>query len=87
MRASSVPIPVPILLAGLALLALSTTARADLKVDGKWKQGTLREDFTVQNWLDASCGPPPQSSSSGGGEVITIRVEGDELAFVGGGRV
>lgn len=63
------------------------TARADLKVDGKWKQGALREDFTVQNWLDASCGPPPQSSSSGGGEAIQLRLEGDELAFVGGGRV
>ena len=75
------------LTAFVLLLLTSTTARADLKVDGKWKQSALREDFTVQNWLDASCGPPPQSSTSGGGEAVTIRVEGDELAFVGGGRV
>jgi len=61
-------------------------ARAELRLDGKWKQSALREDFTVQNWL-SGCGPPPQSTSTGGGEVVTIRMEGDELAIVGGGRV
>ncbi|MBX3226393.1 MAG: zinc ribbon domain-containing protein [Labilithrix sp.] len=74
-----------------ALLALvlgwSGEARADLKVDSKWRQSALREDFTVVQWLDASCGAPPKSSTSGGGESIDIKVEGDELAFIGGGRV
>ncbi|MEZ4262065.1 MAG: zinc ribbon domain-containing protein [Polyangiaceae bacterium] len=73
------------------LLALAATlapgdAGAELQIDGKWRQGALREDFTVQQWL-SGCGPTPQSARSGGGEIITIRKEGDELAFVGGGRV
>lgn len=62
-------------------------ARADLQVDGRWRQGALREDFTVQQWLPNGCGPTPQTGSSGGGEIVSIRMEGDELAFVGGGRV
>ncbi len=63
------------------------TAHAEPKLDGRWKQSALREDFTVQQWLESGCGPPPQSTSTGGGEIIDIRMEGDELAFVGGGRV
>jgi hypothetical protein len=77
------------LLAALALVAISTAARdsaADGSLDGKWKQGPLREDFTVHQWL-AGCGPAPTSSTTGGGETITITQEGDELSFVGGGRV
>jgi hypothetical protein len=62
-------------------------AHADVKLDGRWRQSALREDFTVQQWLDTGCGPPPQSTTTGGGEVIDVRMEGDELAFVGGGRV
>ena len=62
-------------------------ARADLKLDGRWKQSALREDFTIQQWLEAGCGPPPQSTSTGGGELIEVRMEGDELALIGGGRV
>ena len=62
-------------------------ARADLLLDGRWQQGPLREDFTVQQWLPNGCGPTPQTGSTGGGEIIAIRLEGDELAFVGGGRV
>ncbi len=61
-------------------------ARADSPLDGKWTQGPLKEEFTVQKWLP-SCGAPPVSSSAGGGEVVTIREEGDELAIVGAGRV
>ena len=64
-----------------------SVARADLQVDGRWRQGALREDFTVQQWLPNGCGPTPQTGTSGGGEIVTIRLEGDELAFVGGGRV
>jgi hypothetical protein len=71
---------------GIALLLSSSTSRAD-GLDGKWRQSALREDFTVQKWLDAGCGPSPQSSSTGGGEVVEVRAEGDELVFVGGGRV
>jgi hypothetical protein len=61
-------------------------ARAEPTFDGKWKQGALREDYTVQQWLPG-CGPPPVSGATGGGELVTIRQEGDELAFLGGGRV
>jgi hypothetical protein len=71
-------------------LGSESPSRADgdsPKFDGRWKQSALREDFAVQQWLDAGCGPPPQSTSTGGGEVINIRTEGDELTFVGGGRV
>lgn len=85
--------PVPLLLTyavALALVAAGVAspglARADVSYDGRFRQGPLREDFTVRQWLPG-CGPEPQSSSTGGGEVIDIRAEGDELAFVGGGRV
>jgi hypothetical protein len=70
-----------------AIVLLTASARADLQLDGRWQQGPLREDFTVQQWLPNGCGPTPQTGSSGGGEIVAIRLEGDELAFVGGGRV
>ncbi|MBX3206012.1 MAG: zinc ribbon domain-containing protein [Labilithrix sp.] len=73
--------------AALAVVSATSPARADSKLDGRWKQSALRENFTVQQWLDTGCGPPPQSTSTGGGEVVEVRMEGDELAFVGGGRV
>lgn len=63
------------------------SAHAELQLDGRWRQGPLREDFTVQQWLPNGCGPTPQTGSTGGGEIVSIRMEGDELAFVGGGRV
>lgn len=71
----------------VGFFAFAPSARADLQLDGRWRQGPLREDFTVQQWLPNGCGPTPQTGSSGGGEIVTIRLEGDELAFVGGGRV
>jgi hypothetical protein len=67
-----------------AFITWSRSASADF--DGQWKQGPLREQYTVQQWLPG-CGPPPVSMSSGGGEAITVREEGDELSFIGGGRV
>ncbi len=70
----------------LVLVALPRTARAEPTFEGKWRQSALREDFTVRQWLPG-CGPEPQSSSTGGGEIVNVRLEGDELAFVGGGRV
>src|SRR5215831_12452455 len=72
----------------LTLLAAPTTAWADgpASLDGKWKQGPLREEYTVQQWLNG-CGPAPVSGTSGGGELVSVREEGDELSFVGGGRV
>lgn len=71
----------------LAVTFVAAPSRAELQLDGRWRQTALREDFAIQQWLDAGCGPPPQSTSTGGGEIINIRMEGDELAFVGGGRV
>ncbi len=54
--------------------------------DGQWKQTALKEEFTVQQWLPG-CGPAPASHSTGGGETINVTQEGDELSFVGAGRV
>lgn len=71
----------------LLLLLIASPARADLQLDGRWRQGALREDFTVQQWLPNGCGPTPQTGTSGGGEIVAIRLEGDELVVVGGGRV
>jgi hypothetical protein len=65
----------------------ASESRADGSLEGKWRQSALREDFTVQNWLESGCGPAPKSTTSGGGEVVEVRAEGDELVFVGGGRV
>jgi hypothetical protein len=76
-----------LLVMGLLIVAWPRVARADLQLDGRWRQGALREDFTVQQWLPNGCGPTPQTATSGGGEIVAIRLEGDELAFVGGGRV
>lgn len=69
------------------VLLVAWPAQAELQLDGRWRQSALREDFTVQQWLPNGCGPTPQTGSSGGGEIVAIRLEGDELAFVGGGRV
>ncbi len=49
-------------------------------------QGPLREDYTVLKW-QKECEAPPVNGSSGGGEQVSVRAEGDELSFVGGGRV
>jgi hypothetical protein len=73
-------------LATTAFVLVCGPARAQVREGGKWRQGPLREDFTVQKWTTA-CGPEPRSSSTGGGEIISIRPEGDELSFIGGGRV
>ena len=61
-------------------------AQGGAQWDGQWKQSALREEFTVQQWLPG-CGPAPSTHSTGGGETVTITQEGDELSFVGGGRV
>jgi hypothetical protein len=74
-------------MAALLILLGARSARAELKLDGRWKQSALREEFTVQQWLDTGCGPPPRSTTTGGGELVDVRLEGDELAFIGGGRV
>ncbi len=68
------------------VLLFAVDSRADAPYDGQWKQSALKEDFTVQQWLPG-CGPAPASHSSGGGETIAVTQEGDELSFVGGGRV
>ncbi len=70
---------------GIAVASVQDSAVAN-PLGGKWKQSALKEEFTVQQWL-AGCGPAPTNSSSGGGEVVTINEEGDELSFIGGGRV
>jgi Rieske Fe-S protein len=67
-------------------IAAFARAQGGAQWDGQWKQSALKEDYTVQQWLPG-CGPAPMSHSSGGGETITITQEGDELSFVGGGRV
>ncbi len=77
---------VSVLVGALAPLLLALPARADTPdFSGKWKQGALREDFTVQQWLPG-CGPAPTSGATGGGELVTVQQEGDELSILGGGR-
>lgn len=72
--------------AAVSLAAVATSAHAEPHFDGRWKQSALTETFTVQTWLNA-CGEAPKNAVTGGGEIVEIRLEGDELAFVGGGRV
>jgi hypothetical protein len=75
------------LLAFLAVILLPARAWADApSLEGKWKQGPLREEYQVQQWLNG-CGPAPVTGTTGGGEIVSIRVEGDELSIIGGGRV
>ncbi len=62
-------------------------ARADAPFDGKWKEGALREDYTVQQWSPTGCGPAPISGMSGGDDLVSVHQEGDELAIAGAGRV
>jgi hypothetical protein len=71
----------------LFLLLFPRAARADGSFDGKWREGALREDYTVPQWTPSSCGPTPVSAQTGGGDVVSIHQEGDELAIAGGGRV
>ncbi len=75
----------------LVLASVAATPRvaqsADVKLDGRWRQGPMREDYTVQQWLETGCGPAPQSTTVGGAEIVQVRTEGDDLAFIGGGRV
>ena len=68
----------------LAVTLVGRTAQAEPHFDGRWKQSALSESYTVQSWLNA-CGDPPKSSTTGGGEIVTMRLEGDELAILGGG--
>lgn len=60
---------------------------ASAELDGKWKQGPLKEEWTVQRWTESACGPAPVNNSTGGGEQINVSVEGDNLSLIGGGRV
>jgi hypothetical protein len=75
-----------LVLVGGALVSTSATADEKPNLAGTYKQSALREDYTVGQWQSA-CGPAPSSQSSGGGETVAVRVEGDELVIVGGGRV
>ena len=61
-------------------------AAADTTFEGRWTQGPLKEEYTVLKW-QKECESPPVNGSSGGGESIRVNAEGDELSFVGGGRV
>jgi hypothetical protein len=75
-----------VLAAVTSIAPFAGAAGGDAPFDGKWRQGPLREDFTVQQWLPG-CGPAPVSGAQGGGEIVAIHQEGDELSVVGGGRV
>src|SRR4030067_848747 len=74
-RGGAKPAPVPAGGRGAAIAALpsilvlpfASPARADLQLDGRWRQGPLREDFTVQQWMPNGCGPTPPTGNRGGG--------------------
>jgi hypothetical protein len=70
----------------VALGIAPATARADSPFDGKWVQSPVKEEFTILKW-QKECESPPVTGSTGGGESVRINTEGDELSFVGGGRV
>jgi hypothetical protein len=74
-------------IAALLSSALPRPARADAPFDGKWREGPLREDFTVPQWTPKACGPAPVSGATGGGETVSIHQEGDELSIAESGRV
>lgn len=89
MRAPRLAPPVaPVFALALVVSALlaSKAARADSPFDGKWVQGPLREDYSGLKW-PKECLQAPVSGASGGGEQVSVHAEGDELSFVGGGRV
>jgi hypothetical protein len=70
----------------LCLVLVARSALADSPFEGKWTQGPLKEDYTVLKW-QKECDAAPVNGSSGGGESVSVHAEGDELSFVGGGRV
>jgi hypothetical protein len=73
-------------LTALVLALLPRAAAADSPFEGKWTQGPMKEEFTILKW-QKGCEAQPVGGSSGGGEPISVHSEGDELSFVGGGRV
>ena len=83
------PPPPPRVLAALILLAtlvVSGRAHADPTFEGKWVQGPVKETFNVLKWQKEWRVAAGQRLL-GGGESIRVNAEGDELSFVGGGRV
>jgi hypothetical protein len=79
-------LPALSLLLAVALVATFASIARAAGIEGQWKQGGLREEYTVQQWLPG-CGRAPATGTLGGGELITVKEEGDELSFVGGRRV
>ncbi len=68
-----------------AVVCVPKAAHAESPFGGKWRQGPLHEEYTVQTWI-SGCGPAPISGDSGGGESVVVHEEGDELVLVGGAR-
>lgn len=71
----------------IAIACLVWPLQAGADLDGKWKQGPLKEEWTVQRWVESACGPAPVTNAQGGGEQVNVAIEGDNLSIVGGGRV
>jgi hypothetical protein len=89
------PSPTAVRAPSLALFTLSLVAlfsllpgraQADSPFEGKWTEGPLKEEYTVLKW-QKECEAAPVNGSSGGGETVSVHSEGDELSFIGGGRV
>lgn len=79
-RCASVGVTLSLALA----IAPSALAQDKLTLGGTWSASPLSERWTVSSWGDA-CGPKPASAGGGGG-TVTVREQGSELAFLGGGR-
>lgn len=61
------------------------TETSEPNIDGRWRQGALKEEATVREWL-AACGPAPVSRVVPGGDILDVSRALAELSFNGGGH-
>jgi len=70
--------------AALAYPAMGIAAEPkELNLEGRWRQGALKEEATVREWLTA-CGPAPVSRVVAGGDIVDVSRDLDELSLSGG---
>lgn len=67
-----------------ALLAFTSSARADGPYEGDWRRGAMSISVSVATW-GADCGARPESTTVPARGTVHVTQEGDHLTF-GGGR-